>query len=111
MRHYLSPLFAPKSVALVGASDRVGSLGRTVFENLLSGQFAGDIYAVNPNHRSVFGRRAYASLAAIGKPIDLAIIATPPAPIAGIRSRRCCARVNKWPPSCVGSTRTCAVSL
>ena len=84
MRHYLSPLFAPKSVALVGASDRVGSLGRTVFENLLSGQFAGDIYAVNPNHRSVFGRRAYASLAAIGKPIDLAIIATPPAPIAGI---------------------------
>ena len=59
MNHYLSPLLAPQSVALVGASDRVGSLGRTVFENLLSGQFKGDIYAVNPHHRSVFGRRAF----------------------------------------------------
>ena len=50
----------PKSVALVGASDRPGSLGRSVFENLLAGEFKGDIYAVNPGHRSVFGQRAYA---------------------------------------------------
>ncbi|MFO1316451.1 MAG: GNAT family N-acetyltransferase [Burkholderiales bacterium] len=101
MRHYLSPLLAPKSVALVGASDRTGSLGRTVFENLLSGQFAGDIYAVNPNHRRVFGRRAYTSLAAIGKPVDLAIIATPPAPIPDIlddeRVRLKCAVLMSFP--------------
>lgn len=101
MRHYLSPLFAPKSVALVGASDRVGSLGRTVFENLLSGRFAGDVYAVNPSHRTVFGRRAYPTLAAIGKPVDLAIIATPPAPIPGIlddeRARPACAVLMSFP--------------
>jgi len=101
MNHYLSPLLAPQSVALVGASDRVGSLGRTVFENLLSGQFKGDIYAVNPHHRSVFGRRAYASLAAIGKPIDLAIVATPPAPIPEIlgddRARLKCAVLMSFP--------------
>ena len=53
MNHYLSPLLAPQSVALVGASDRVGSLGRTVFEDLLSGQFKGDIYAVNPHRFSL----------------------------------------------------------
>ncbi len=42
----------PKSVALVGASDRPGSLGRSVFENLRGGAFKGDIYAVNPRHRA-----------------------------------------------------------
>ena len=81
MHHYLSPLLTPKSVALVGASERTGSLGRTVFENLLAGQFHGEIFAVNPNHRRLFGRPAHATLAAIGKPIDLAVIATPPSTV------------------------------
>ena len=84
MHHYLAPLLTPKSVALVGASERTGSLGRTVFENLLAGQFHGDIFAVNPNHRRLFGRPAHATLAAIGKPIDLAVIATPPSTVPGI---------------------------
>ena len=84
MHHYLSPLLTPKSVALVGASERTGSLGRTVFENLLAGQFHGEIFAVNPNHRRLFGRPAHATLAAIGKPIDLAVIATPPSTVPGI---------------------------
>jgi len=84
MHHYLAPLLTPKSVALVGASERTGSLGRTVFENLLAGQFHGDIFAVNPNHRRLFGRHAHATLAAIGKPVDLAVIATPPSTVPGI---------------------------
>src|SRR5436190_1066888 len=77
LEHYLAPLLKPQSVALVGASDQAGSLGRTVFENLLAAAYTGTIYAVNPHHRRMFDRRVYASIAAIGKPIDLAIIAIP----------------------------------
>ena len=77
MQHYLHPLLMPKSVALVGASDRAGSLGRSVFENLRAGGFKGEIYAVNPRHRRVAGQRSYASVAAIGKPVDLVVITAP----------------------------------
>ncbi|MGC1818269.1 MAG: CoA-binding protein, partial [Casimicrobiaceae bacterium] len=78
MHHYLRPLIAPESVALVGASERAGSLGCVVLENLLSGGFGGAVYPVNPRHRKIRGQDAYPTLAAIGKPVDLAIIATPP---------------------------------
>ncbi|MBA3505221.1 MAG: hypothetical protein H0T80_05500 [Betaproteobacteria bacterium] len=49
MQHYLFPLLKPRSVALVGASERAGSLGRGVAENLLASQFTGEVYFVNPN--------------------------------------------------------------
>jgi len=84
MQHYLSPLLKPTSVALVGASDKVGSLGRIVYENILAGDFKGPIYAVNPNRRRVFGRRTYTSLGAIGEPVDLAVIAAPAGAVPGI---------------------------
>jgi acetyltransferase len=77
-------LLKPQSVALVGASDQAGSLGRTVYENVLAGSYSGTVYAVNPNHRRMFGRRVYASVAAIGEPIDLAIIATPASAVPGV---------------------------
>src|SRR5712664_748611 len=75
-KHYLQPLLAPQSVALVGASEREGSLGRIVFQNLAAGGLA-DLYAVNPKHRSVFGQPAYPSLKKLPKPAELAVIATP----------------------------------
>ena len=84
LQHYLRPLLAPASVALVGASDKPASLGRIVFENLLEGGFKGDLYAVNPNHRRLLGRRCFASLAAIGKPVELALIAVPCAAVTGV---------------------------
>ncbi len=84
MQHYLAPLLKPTSVALVGASDKAGSLGRTVYENILAGDFKGAVYAVNPNRRRVFGRRTYSSLGAIGEPVDLAVIAAPAGAVAGI---------------------------
>jgi acetyltransferase len=77
-------MLKPQSVALVGASDRADSVGRTVLENLIAGDFKGDLYAVNPNHRRILGQRAYPTLAAIGKPVDLAVIAAPPAAVPGI---------------------------
>ena len=84
MQHYLWPLLRPRSVALIGASERPRSLGRTVYENLLAGAFQGDLYAVNPRHKTVLERPAYASLAAIGAPVDLAIVATPPHAVVSV---------------------------
>ncbi|HEX2389796.1 MAG TPA: GNAT family N-acetyltransferase [Casimicrobiaceae bacterium] len=84
MQHYLWPLLRPRSVALVGASERPRSLGRTVYENLLAGGFQGDLYAVNPRHAKVLERPAYRSLAAIGAPIDLAIVAAPPQAVVSV---------------------------
>jgi len=75
--HYLRPLLMPASVALVGASSKPGTIGRVVMENLLGGVFHGTLYAVNPGHRRVLARRSYPSLAAIGKPVELALIAVP----------------------------------
>jgi len=77
LHHYLRPLITPSSVALVGASERPESLGRIVFENLLSESFRGELFAVNPNHRKLFGHKSWSSIAAIGKPVDLAVIAVP----------------------------------
>ena len=71
-------------MALVGASERPGSLGRTVFENLLAGHFEGEIEAINPRHRSVLGRPSHPNLAALGKRVDLAIIATPASAVPAI---------------------------
>jgi len=84
MQHYLRPLLRPDSIALVGASDRVGSLGRTVYDNLLRGGYKGNLYAVNPRHATVLDRPAYASLAAIRAPIDLAVIAAPPRAVSQV---------------------------
>jgi len=77
-KHYLSTLFAPKSVAVFGASDRPDSVGQIVFHNMLESGFQGALYPVNVKNTEVQGKRAYASIADIGEPVELAIIATPP---------------------------------
>ena len=75
--HYLSPLLAPKSVAIVGASGREGALGRFVFENMRRGPYAGALYAVNPRHALIFGEKCYPALANLPEVPDLIVIATP----------------------------------
>jgi acetyltransferase len=72
----LDAVFRPRSVAVVGASERPGSIGRVVLENLTNAGFAGEIFAVNPRHASVLGRPAYAGVAALPLAPDLAVIAT-----------------------------------
>ena len=84
MQHYLWPLVRPRSVALVGASDRPRSLGRTVYENLLGSGFEGSVYAVNDTQSTVLDRPAFRSLAEIDSNIDLAIVATPPAVVPSV---------------------------
>jgi len=75
-QHYLSKLFSPKSVAVIGASDRPDSVGGVVFKNMLESDFKGELYPVNPAHKQIQGKRAYDSIADIGKPVELAVICT-----------------------------------
>lgn len=73
----LENLFAPRSVALVGASPREGSLGRAVLQNLLRAGFKGPLHLVNPRHASIDGVACVASLSAIPEPPDVVVIAAP----------------------------------
>lgn len=73
----LESMFSPRSIALIGATERAGSVGRTIFENLLAGGFRGSIYPVNPGRAKVLGYKAHRCIAEIPGPVDLAIIATP----------------------------------
>jgi acetyltransferase len=73
----LSKIFCPKCVAVIGASERMGSVGRTVLENLQRSEFSGPLYPVNPKYESLLKLRAFPSVAALPSVPDLAIIATP----------------------------------
>ena len=80
----LEHLFRPKSIAVIGASDRAGSVGATVMRNLLAGGFSGPIHPVNPKHRKVAERTAFRDVASLPEAPDLAVIATPPAAVPDV---------------------------
>jgi acetyl coenzyme A synthetase (ADP forming)-like protein len=71
-------LLAPRSIAVVGASRRTGTVGNAVITNLSNGGFAGDLYAVNPRATEIAGVRSYRSLADIDGPVDLVVMAVAP---------------------------------
>ena len=73
----LAGFFAPASVAVIGASPRRGSIGGELFRNIITGDFAGAAHPVNPGATPVSGVRAYASIADVPPPVDLAVIAVP----------------------------------
>lgn len=75
-QHYLRMLFSPKSVAVIGASERTNAVGEIVFRNMLESGYTGLLYPVNPAHQEVQGRPAYATIEAIGAPVELAVICT-----------------------------------
>ncbi|MET0773492.1 MAG: bifunctional acetate--CoA ligase family protein/GNAT family N-acetyltransferase [Candidatus Limnocylindrales bacterium] len=83
-RHPLDAIFRPRGVAVVGATEREGSVGRTILWNLISSPFGGTVYPVNPARRAILGIKASSSLTAIGEPVDLAIIVTPPPSVPGL---------------------------
>ena len=83
-RHGLDTIFAPKSVAVVGATETPGSVGRTIVWNLMSSSFGGTIFPVNPNRSSILGIKAYPSLSAVPEPIDLIVVVTPSKTIPNI---------------------------
>lgn len=76
-RQPLDEIFKPRSVAVVGASDRPGSVGRTVVWNLLNTPFGGTVYPINPKRPSVLGVRAYKKISDVPEPVDLVVVTTP----------------------------------
>jgi len=68
----------PRSVAVIGASDEPGSVGRTLTQNVLTGGFEGQVYLVNPHHSTIAGCDCFKSVEALPEAPELAVIATPP---------------------------------
>ena len=68
-QHYLTALFEPKSVAVIGASDRENSVGNIIFKNILSSGYKGRLYAINPKHETIQGQPAYKSIEEIASTI------------------------------------------
>src|SRR4051812_26162333 len=84
----LDVFFSPKNVAVIGATENPGSVGRTILWNLFTSPFGGTVYPVNPKRPSVLGVKAYKSVSDIPEAVDLAVLVTPPASIPG-RTREC----------------------
>ena len=70
-------MFVPQSVAVIGATDRESSVGRTLLANLLNGLYHGKVFAVNPKRNEVLGLHCYKNIGSIPEKIDLAVIVTP----------------------------------
>src|SRR5215813_6418457 len=83
-RHPLDAIFSPKVVALIGATETRGSVGRTVFQNLGRGGFEGTVYPVNPKRSSVLCVKAYPNIASVPEKVDLAVITTPATTVPGL---------------------------
>jgi acetyltransferase len=73
----LDRLFKPNSIAVVGASERKGSIGAALMRNLIERGFPGEIYPINPNHTKIWGKSASPSITDLKTPVDLAVISTP----------------------------------
>src|SRR5215475_8129475 len=75
--HPLDAIFSPRSVAVIGATDREGSIGRAVMWSLVSSPFGGTVYPVSDKRTSVLGIKAYPRITDIPARVDLAVIVTP----------------------------------
>ena len=75
-RHYLTSLFEPQSVAIVGASETPNSIGLTVARNMQTAGYTGKLFFVNPAHKSLFGEPCFDSVERIPQRLDLAVICT-----------------------------------
>ncbi|HEV3202501.1 MAG TPA: bifunctional acetate--CoA ligase family protein/GNAT family N-acetyltransferase [Bryobacteraceae bacterium] len=80
----LDVFFSPKTVAVIGATENPGTVGRTVLWNLVTNPFGGTVYPVNPKRSNVLGIKAYKCVSDIPEPVDLAVVVTPPPSIPGI---------------------------
>jgi acetyltransferase len=80
----LEGMLAPRSVALIGAGDRPGSVGQTMVRNMLGSTYGGRVMLVNPKHKSLEGQPCYRDVASLPEAPDLAIVATPAPGIPGL---------------------------
>jgi acetyltransferase len=82
--HPLDPFFEPETVAVIGATENPGTVGRTVLWNLMSSPFGGTVFPVNPKRPGVLGIKAYPNIGAVPEKVDLAVVVTPAPSIPGI---------------------------
>ncbi|HET6567871.1 MAG TPA: bifunctional acetate--CoA ligase family protein/GNAT family N-acetyltransferase [Rhodothermales bacterium] len=80
----LDAIFNPRTVAVIGASERAGSVGRTILWNLISNPFGGTVFPVNARRPNVLGIKAYPAVADVPEQIDLAVIVTPAPTVPGV---------------------------
>jgi acetyltransferase len=90
--HPLNTMFAPRNVAVIGATESAGTVGRTLMENLQDGHFPGAVYPINPKRDTVLGIKAYPNIGAVPGQVDLAVIVTPAPSVPGIVSE--CAKAG-----------------
>jgi acyl-CoA synthetase (NDP forming)/GNAT superfamily N-acetyltransferase len=83
----LRHVFAPESVAVIGASRRRGTVGRAILDNIRAGGYAGRLYTVNPRARQIGGERCLSSALDLPEPVDLAVIAVPAATVLDVAER------------------------
>jgi acetyltransferase len=81
-RPILDAMFDPKSVAVIGASEKAGSVGRALLESLQS--FRGRVFPINPNHPTLLAQKAFPTIGDTPQEVDLAVIATPAATVPGV---------------------------
>ncbi len=82
----LDSLFSPRSVAVIGATDREGTVGRSVLSNLRDTKTPLKIYAVNPSRNEILGIKSYENISSVPAPVDLALIVTPAQTVPAIIS-------------------------
>jgi acetyltransferase len=80
----LDALFLPNSVAVIGASERPDTVGRTLLVNLLHPSFQRKVYAINPRHSEICGLKTYPSIGNVPEKVDLAVVATPAPTVPGV---------------------------
>src|SRR6185436_432748 len=84
VRFALDVFFEPRTVAVIGATEAAGSIGRTLVSNLAGSSFGGVVFPVNPKRVSVLGIKAYPRIADVPEKVDLALVATPAATVPDI---------------------------
>ena len=80
----LDAIISPESVAVIGATEKAGSVGRTIVWNLLSSPFGGTVFPVNPKRANILGIKSYPTIGDVPDKVDLAVIVTPAPTVPGI---------------------------
>jgi acetyltransferase len=80
----LDLIFKPRNVAVIGATENPGTVGRTVLWNLISSPFGGTVFPVNPKRSSTLGIKAYKDIQSVPEQVDLAVVVTPAPSVPGI---------------------------
>lgn len=83
-RHPLDAIFSPRNVAVIGATEKEGSVGRTILWNLISHPFGGTVFPINPKRSSILGIHAYPKIADVPSQVDLAVVVTPALSVPGV---------------------------